>query len=47
MFFFQQLKLQSPLGVAERFLDNYKQAASLGGKITEDDKVLLTLVNYY
>jgi len=36
-----KLKLESPLGVAERFLDNYKQAASLGGKITEDDKVVL------
>jgi len=35
------VKLESPLGVSERFLDNYKQAASLGGKITEDDKVVL------
>jgi len=37
-----KLKLESPLGVAERFLENYKQAASLGGKITEDDKIVLT-----
>jgi cytochrome c peroxidase len=36
-----QVKLESPLGVSERFLENYKQAASLGGKITEDDKVEL------
>ena len=36
-----KVKLMSPLGVAERFLQNYEKASSLGGKITADDKAVL------
>ena len=33
-----KLKLETPLGVSEKFLANYKKASQLGGAVTEDDK---------
>jgi len=36
-----RVKLESPLGVADRFLSSYEQASRLGGQITEDDKEVL------
>mmetsp|Transcript_7713 Transcript_7713/g.17614 ORF Transcript_7713/g.17614 Transcript_7713/m.17614 type:complete len:785 (-) Transcript_7713:51-2405(-) len=39
-----KLKLESPLGVAERFLVNYKKASELGNQITEDDKQVLNQI---
>lgn len=36
-----KLKLETPLGVSEKFLGNYKRASELGGQITDDDKKVL------
>ena len=32
-----KVKLESPLGVAERFLNTYEQASSMGAKVSAED----------
>lgn len=39
-----KLKLETPLGVAERFLTNYDKASSLGTSVTEEDILVIEQV---